>query len=94
MIKQAIDGKTYNTETARCLATVELMGYHRRRHAKDDHHPQCDGPRQCCMAAYGRVSQQHSCSFDHLIGAGEQRRRNVNTQRAGGLQIDQQFEFG
>ena len=27
MIKQVIDGKTYNTETARCLATVELMGY-------------------------------------------------------------------
>ena len=29
MIKQVIDGKTYNTETARCLATVELMGYRR-----------------------------------------------------------------
>ena len=27
MIKQVIDGKAYNTETARCLATVELMGY-------------------------------------------------------------------
>ena len=27
MIKQVIDGKTYNTETARCLVTVELMGY-------------------------------------------------------------------
>src|SRR5215468_11392789 len=27
MIKQVIDGKTYNTETARCLATVDLMGY-------------------------------------------------------------------
>ena len=27
MIKQVIDGKTYNTETARRLATVELMGY-------------------------------------------------------------------
>ena len=27
MIKRVIDGKTYNTETARCLATVELMGY-------------------------------------------------------------------
>ena len=27
MIKQVIDGKTYNTETARCHATVELMGY-------------------------------------------------------------------
>ena len=27
MIKQGIDGKTHNTETARCLATVDLMGY-------------------------------------------------------------------
>ena len=27
MIKQVIDGKNYNTETARCLATVDLMGY-------------------------------------------------------------------
>jgi len=27
MIKQVIDGKTYNTETARCLATVDLLGY-------------------------------------------------------------------
>jgi hypothetical protein len=26
MIKQVIDGKTYK-ETARCLATVDLMGY-------------------------------------------------------------------
>src|SRR5215467_15293361 len=27
MVKQIIDGKAYNTETARCLATVDLMGY-------------------------------------------------------------------
>src|SRR6516165_2131595 len=27
MIKQVMDGKAYNTETARCLATVDLMGY-------------------------------------------------------------------
>jgi hypothetical protein len=27
MVKQVIDGKAYNTETARCLATVDLMGY-------------------------------------------------------------------
>jgi hypothetical protein len=27
MIKQVIDGKAYNTETAVCLATVDLMGY-------------------------------------------------------------------
>jgi hypothetical protein len=27
------------------------------------------------MAAAIRLSQQHSCSFDHLVGTGEQRRR-------------------
>jgi len=27
MIKQVIDGKAYNTETARCLVTADLMGY-------------------------------------------------------------------
>jgi hypothetical protein len=27
MVKQVIDGKAYNTETALCLVTVDLMGY-------------------------------------------------------------------
>src|SRR5499427_10301117 len=33
-------------------------------------------------------------SFDHLVGAGEQRRRHVNAERLSGFQVDHQFEFG
>src|SRR5262245_16489869 len=31
--------------------------------------------------------------FDHLVGAGEERRRDFDAQTLGGLQIDDQFEF-
>jgi len=42
------------------------------------------GSHQLCLAH----------SFDHLVGAGEQRRRHLETQRFGGGQIDGEIEFG
>src|SRR5262245_4780617 len=40
------------------------------------------------MAATIRLSQQHSCSFDHLVGEREQPIRHVETECFGGLEID------
>src|SRR5262249_31251605 len=43
------------------------------------------------MAAAIRLSQQHSCSFDYLVGAGEHRRGCIEAERFGGLEVDDQF---
>src|SRR6516165_8551960 len=46
------------------------------------------------MAAAIRLSQQHSCSFDHLVGALLEKQRYFDAKCLGGLEVDHQFEFG
>src|SRR5215468_11377632 len=46
------------------------------------------------MAATIRLSQQYSCSFDHLVGAGEQRWRHRQAENPRGLIVDDQLELG
>src|SRR5215472_8788034 len=46
------------------------------------------------MAATVRLSQQHSCSFDHLVCAGEHRCRHFEAERPGGLEIEHSFVLG
>src|SRR6516164_6951889 len=46
------------------------------------------------MAAAIRLSQQHSCSFDHLVGEREQPVGQIEAKRLSGLQVDDQLVFG
>src|SRR6516162_7600159 len=46
------------------------------------------------MAATIRLSQQHSCSLDHLVGARDERRRYVKAERLCRLEINDEVELG
>src|SRR5262245_6057263 len=46
------------------------------------------------MAATIRLSQQHSCSFDHLVGEQLHRIGNREAQRLRSLEIDNEFKLG
>ena len=55
----------------------------------------------CARAASGhgrRAAEERDelapLSFDHLVGARKQRWGHLNTERLGGLEIDDQLEFG
>jgi hypothetical protein len=51
-------------------------------------------PRPLGQAKRGREQlQQTARLFDDLVGADEQRRRHVEAERLGGLQVDHQLEF-
>src|SRR5438876_11729171 len=45
------------------------------------------------MAATIRLSQQHSCSLDHLVGTGDETRRDFEAERLRGDQIDDKLKL-
>ena len=42
----------------------------------------------------GAARGPSTSSLDHLVGAGEQRRRHIKAERSRGLKIDDEFELG
>jgi hypothetical protein len=41
-----------------------------------------------------RVRGAHGNSFDHLVGAGDKRRRNIDAEHLRGFEVDDELNFG
>jgi len=59
------------------------------REPQDRHHAE----NEIITSSHNLLLLRHDL-FDHLVGAGEQRGRNFETERPSGLGIDNQFELG
>src|SRR5262249_15459111 len=55
--------------------------------------PDTFGPRSADFTGLKMIRITRAASFDHLVGAGKQRRRNFKAGRLCGLEVDDEFEF-
>src|SRR5262249_39603633 len=49
---------------------------------------------RACILRAGVPDRQAAASFDHLVDAAEQRERDSDAERLGGLEVQEQFNFG